>query len=387
MKRRGFLQLAGASLAFGMAPRLAFAATAPASPASVDGRLLVLVELKGGNDGLNTLIPYRDPTYYALRPQIGIKPEGMIRLDDRVALHRALEPLMPSWEEGRLAIIQGVGYPQPNLSHFRSIEIWDTASRSDQYLPAGWLTRLFRDNPLPARYAADALVLGSADLGPVAGGARAIALDNPGQFNKQAKLVQAMAGQGDNALGHVLKVESDIATAARSLGTGGKLSTAFPTHNFGRLCRVACETLASASGVAVVRLTLGSFDTHQNQVGTHANLLTQLAEGLSAFKAGMIELGRWDDTLVATYSEFGRRPKENASGGTDHGTIAPHFVLGGRVRGGLLGETPDLSVLDASGNLPYRVDFRQVYATLLERWWQVPAAPILGGRFSPLEVV
>ncbi|MGC3965549.1 MAG: hypothetical protein QM803_20110 [Rhodocyclaceae bacterium] len=223
MKRRGFLQLAGASLAFGMAPRLAFAATAPASPASVDGRLLVLVELKGGNDGLNTLIPYRDPTYYALRPQIGIKPEGMIRLDDRVALHRALEPLMPSWEEGRLAIIQGVGYPQPNLSHFRSIEIWDTASRSDQYLSAGWLTRLFRDNPLPARYAADALVLGSADLGPVAGGARAIALDNPGQFNKQAKLVQAMAGQGDNALGHVLKVESDIATAARSLGTGGKL--------------------------------------------------------------------------------------------------------------------------------------------------------------------
>ncbi|MGC3965548.1 MAG: DUF1501 domain-containing protein [Rhodocyclaceae bacterium] len=139
--------------------------------------------------------------------------------------------------------------------------------------------------------------------------------------------------------------------------------------------------------MAVVRLTLGSFDTHQNQVGTHANLLTQLTEGLSAFKAGMIELGRWDDTLVATYSEFGRRPKENASGGTDHGTIAPHFVLGGRVRGGLLGETPDLSVLDASGNLPYRVDFRQVYATLLERWWQVPAAPILGGRFSPLEVV
>jgi uncharacterized protein (DUF1501 family) len=139
--------------------------------------------------------------------------------------------------------------------------------------------------------------------------------------------------------------------------------------------------------VAVLRLTLSGFDTHQNQPGTHANLLKQLAEGVLALKNALSELGRWDDALVMTYAEFGRRPKENQSNGTDHGTAAPHFILGGRVRGGLYGEVPRLDRLDGNGNLPFAVDFRSVYATALERWWGIGSAKVLDGRYPPLELI
>jgi uncharacterized protein (DUF1501 family) len=294
---------------------------------------------------------------------------------------------MPLWQARELAIVQGVGYPSPNLSHFRSIEIWDTASRAEEYLTDGWLARTFAAAPVPKRFAADGVVVGAAELGPLAGGgARAVALANTEQFLRQAKLAQPAEARGNRALAHLLKVEADVVQAAAGLNGNREFRTQFPQGPFGSAVKTAAQVVASEAGVAAVRISLNGFDTHQNQPGTHANLLRQLAEGLVALRAALQELGRWDSTLVVTYAEFGRRPQENGSNGTDHGTAAAHFALGGRVKGGLYGEAPRLDRLEG-GNLGHAVDFRSVYATVLERWWAVPAAGPLGGRFPSLDVL
>lgn len=408
MLRRRFLNsmtaVVGAALAMPLTRALAQSASplAPVQPrVGAYRNLLILVELKGGNDGLNTVIPYADPNYRLLRKHIGIERERAIALDERTGLHPALEPLMPLWREGHLAIVQGVSYAQPNLSHFRSIEIWNTASRADEYLSDGWLTRAFAQTPVPAGFAADALVIGSAEMGPLDGGARAIALVNPAQFAQASRLVQPVALRERNAeLAHILDVENDIVHAALRLSPHPgefALKTTFPGGAFGAAVKTAMQALASADtargqpiagqGVAAIRLTLNGFDTHQNQPGQHAALLTQLAQGLAAMRAALIELGRWDNTLIMTYAEFGRRPRENESSGTDHGTVAPHFVAGGRVRGGLYGLAPDLARLDGNGNLPVGVDFRQMYASVLGPWWGLDAGRVLRGRFDPLPLL
>ena len=381
MERRDFLHWLAVSWGLTFLPGRAWAG-------SNYDRLLILVELKGGNDGLNTVVPYVDEAYYRLRPRLALKREEVLQLDGRSGLHPSLQPLLPSWQAGELAVIQGLGYPDPNLSHFRSIEIWDTASHSEEYLQSGWLARCFAAHPAPAGFAADGILIGSGELGPLAGGARAIALSSPEQFQRQARLAQP-AGEGRNAaLAHIRKVESDIAlAAARLLPQQTGLRTAFPNGAFGNAVKTASQVIAGSDGVAVLRLTLNGFDTHQNQPGVHANLLRQLAQGLAALKAALIEMNRWDRTLILTYAEFGRRPQENRSNGTDHGTTNAHFALGGRVRGGLYGAPPALDRLDGNGNLPFAVDFRNLYATALERWWGIDSAGILGGRFETLPVL
>lgn len=361
--------------------------------------MLILVELKGGNDGLNTVVPYADPLYYQFRRSIGIKREQVLQLDAHTGLHPSLAPLMPLWRDGQVAVVQGVGYPQPNLSHFRSIEIWDTASRSDQYLHEGWLTRTFAQAPVPPGFAADGVVLGGAEMGPLSNGARAIALVNPAQFIRAARLAEPSSLREQNpALAHIIDVENDIVKAADRLRPRGgmrEFRTAFPAGAFGTSVKTAMQVLAACEasgpgaqdGVAVLRLTLNGFDTHQNQPGQQAALLKQFAEGMSAMRGALIELGRWNQTLVMTYAEFGRRVRENQSNGTDHGTAAPHFVMGGRVAGGLYGAPPALGRLDGNGNLPVAVDFRQLYATVLGPWWGLDATRVLQQRFDTLPLL
>jgi uncharacterized protein (DUF1501 family) len=405
MNRRDFLTLTGAAAAAGVSmwqlPAHAAAATAAAGrqPAAGYANVLILVELKGGNDGLNTVVPYADPLYYQFRRGIGIKRDQVLQLDAQTALHPSLAPLMPLWRDGNVAIVQGVGYPQPNLSHFRSIEIWDTASRSDQYLHEGWLSRTFAQAPVPPGFAADGVVLGSAEMGPLANGARAIALVNPAQFIRAARLAEPSSLRERNpALAHIIDVENDIVKAADRLRPRGgmrEFRTAFPGGTFGTSVKTAMQVLAACEaagpgaqdGVAVLRLTLNGFDTHQNQPGQHAALLRQFAEGMSALRGALIELGRWNQTLVMTYAEFGRRVRENQSNGTDHGTAAPHFVMGGRVAGGLYGAAPALGHLDGNGNLPVAVDFRQLYATVLGPWWGLDATRVLQQRFDALPLL
>jgi len=398
MKRRSFLSMSAAASAalwlprtFGAEPAAHRARHAPVF-ARDNGKLLILIELKGGNDGLNTVIPFADPAYYRLRKRIAIRREHAIQLDERTALHPSLEPLMPLWRSGQLAIVQGVGYAAPNLSHFRSMQIWDTASRSDQYLREGWLSRAFDSASAAAGFAAEGVVIGSAEMGPLALGG--------GDGARAGRTQVVEAGKGIAQLcGRPLRAQDAT-----------RLTTAFPCSRFGASIESAMQMLAARDRLRVqaqqgqalrlhaaqadttapataIRLTLNGFDTHQNQPERHRLLLTQFAEGLAAMRSALVELGRWNDTLVMTYSEFGRHPRENDSAGTDHGTVAPHFMMGGRVRGGLHGVPPQLARLDGNGELPVGVDFRQLYATVLARWWRVDAQAILRQQFEPLPLL
>ena len=372
MNRRDFLHSAahaGVALSlpmFGATQGVAWA-QAPNNPYQ---NLLILIELKGGNDGLNSVVPYADPLYTKLRPQIALDRANLIALTEHAALHPSLKPLHALWENKELAIVQGLGYPSPNLSHFRSIEIWETASNSEEYLDAGWLARTFAHTPPPRAFAADGVVVGSHDMGPLSGqGVRTIALADTAQFLRTAKLAQAGRDERNGALRHIQAVEREIVHAASKLNTHFAFKSVFPQNAFAGQIRTAAQLVASNAGIAAIRLTLGGFDTHANQLGTHANLLAQLAEGVSALKSALMELNRWDSTLIMTYAEFGRRPKENHSNGTDHGTANVHFVTGGKVKGGLYGEAPALDRLDGNGNLPFAVDFRSMYSTIISQWW------------------
>jgi uncharacterized protein (DUF1501 family) len=396
LKRRNFLGAAGGAvvnstgLALLASHAPGWAQAVAQSASSLAERILILVELKGGNDGLNTLVPYADPAYYQLRNSIGIKADDVIKIDTRVGLHPELKALLPLWEKGDLGIVQGVGYPSPNLSHFRSIEIWETSSKANEYLDDGWVSRAMKAGyARQANFTAEGVLIGGSDLGPLAG-ARAVTLNNPEAFVSQARFAgqSGASNRGSAALQHLLKVESDISVAAQGLrGDKFNFSTDFPEGQFGNGARAAAQVVASQkgkAGVPVIMLTLGSFDTHQNQLGNHANLLRQLGEGLAALKSALTELGAWDRTLVMTFSEFGRRARQNNSGGTDHGTAAPHFIAGGAVRGGLYGQAPDLARLDAAQNLVYTTDFRQLYATVAQDWWGVPPETVVRGKFEPV---
>lgn len=384
MQRRDFLGALGLVPLVSSLPNLAFAA----APAAGYRNLLVLIELKGGNDGLNTLVPYADPNYYRLRPRLGIRREAVLQLDERVGLHPALQALMALWQKRELAIVQGVGYAQPNLSHFRSIEIWESASASSEYLADGWLARNFKAHPVPAAFAADGVVIGSQDMGPLGGtGSRAIVLNNTQQFMRQARFADDAAAKSKNAaLAHILKVEGDIVQAAVGLAGERNFRTEFPQGPFGNALKTAANVVSGKSGVAVVRVTLNGFDTHNGQPNTQQRLLKELAEGLAAFKSAMQEIARWDSTMIMTYAEFGRRPQENGSLGTDHGTANVHFVLGGKVQGGLYGQAPSLSQLDG-GNMLHSVDFRSLYATVIEKWWGMDAHGVLNGKFPSLDLL
>lgn len=402
MKRRDFLSnfstVTGATLLSAHAPGWAQAVAQRAS--SVQERILILIELKGGNDGLNTVVPYSDNAYYQLRNTIGIKPEELIKLDDKVGLHPDLIAMLPFWEKNELAIVQGVGYPEANLSHFRSIEIWDTASKANEYLTDGWATRCMQAGlALKTKFTAEGVLIGMNDFGPLAG-AKAVSLNDPVAFVNQSRLARVndqVASTQNPALRYLLKVENEISQAADGLRADKyAFNTVFPTGQFGNSVAAAAQIVASqrrdrtdhkAGGVPVMCLTLGSFDTHQNQKGTHAGLLKQLAEGMAALKSALTEVGAWDRTLVMTFSEFGRRAKQNSSGGTDHGTAAPHFVAGGAVRGGLYGKAPDLNRLDGNQNVLYTTDFRQIYTTVAQQWWGVNAESVVRGTFDALNFV
>ena len=341
-------------------------------------RVLILIELHGGNDGLNTLIPYGDPQYYEARPRLGIPRERVLQLNGHMGLHAALEPLMRSWDTGELAWVQGVGYANPNRSHFRSIEIWETASDSEEILDEGWVARLFENCPPPPDLTADGIVLGRRDAGPLSGkAARTIALGDPQQFLAQTSRVQPITQASLNpALAHILQVQQELTHAAGDLAqrllASSTIPASFPTTSIGRQLQTVAQLVIAKVGVAVVKVSIGSFDTHANQLGHQERLLKELAEAIMAFRQAVQQAGQWDRVLMMTYSEFGRRVGENASSGTDHGTAAPHFFLGGTVKGGLYGKAPSLVDLQ-DGDLRHHIDYRSLYQTVITHWWGLPA--------------
>ncbi len=339
-------------------------------------RTLLLVELKGGNDGLNTVIPYADPLYRQLRGGIGVARERVVQLDERVGLHEKLTPLMESWKAGDLAILQGVGYPYPNRSHFRSIEIWDTASASSQTLSEGWVAQAYEGTKVPMGAGVDCIVADTNSLPVMGPGLRTIVMQDAENFLRQAKGLKGAPGMGDGgnpALRHLLAVRHEVNAAAAGLSDRLHDGPA-PAHAYGeelglgRQLDLATRILLARVPVIAIKVALGGFDTHANQMPTHERLLGVLAADLAVLRRNLIAADLWNDVVVMTYSEFGRRAKQNASGGTDHGTAAPHFVMGGKVKGGLHGAYPSLSDLQ-DGDLRHSVDFRSVYAAVAKGCW------------------
>jgi uncharacterized protein (DUF1501 family) len=388
MLRREFL-LAGSAFASTLALPLRLLAESPGREWRFD-RSLVLVQLSGGNDGLNTVIPYADRSYARLRPTLGVPRDQLVQLDEHTALNGNLKGLMPAWKSRDLAVVQGVGYENPNRSHFRSTDIWNTASGSSRYLTEGWIARLLSATHRPQGLVADALVLGGT-TGAAHGKIRAVSIADPQRFLRQAQDMETeMRLQANPALAHLARIQGDVQETAKELkellAKAPEVDGDFPNGAFGRQLRTAARLLNAGAKAPLIKLELPGFDTHTNQRGRHDKLIRQLGDGLQAFRAAMIASGQWDRVLVMTYSEFGRRAAENGNGGTDHGTAAPHFLLGGKVRGGLYGAPPRFDDL-ADGDLKFAIDYRSLYATAAENWWSLPRNSAVLGAHPALPIL
>ena len=383
---------------FGRAARAASAVSAAGSAAT---RTLVVVNLQGGNDGLNTLVPYGDAAYYRVRPTINIPGGEVLRIDSHLGLNPNLSGLKSLYDQQRVAILQGVHYPNPNLSHFRSTEIWQTAA-PETIVDTGWAGRYLDRSGAPRSNLFKGLAIGpilpkmlvanEADVPTVeafrTGGFR-------GSRAEQLHADQILNGRASGYpfqspyLQLVQEIENDAnasSTQLPHLVAGYKPAVEYPKTPFGAGLNLASAVVGSGVGTKVIYISLGSFDTHAGQRATQDRLLEQFADGLKAFYTDLAAHKLDEQVLTMTFSEFGRRVEENANRGTDHGTAAPIFLVGGGVRGGIYGDHPSLTDLDF-GNLKWHTDFRSVYATVLERWLGVASAPILGASFDKLNVM
>ena len=377
MNRRDFLR----SLAVTALPLLLPQFAKAAVSSGQKRRISVLVELKGANDGLNTLIPYTSSVYYTARPNIAIQASNVLKLSGQLGLHPALAALKSSWDQGEMAWIQGLGYENQNRSHFESIEIWDNANQQLRGDQDGWVAQCFPEHALGG-------VAIDTNLGPLFGEkCSALSITDPIYFVNMGKNIDALKSSSNNpALQHILSVQANIDILANSLDqylhNVPAPQTAFPKTQFGRNLNSVYTLIASGLEVPAYKVSLGSFDTHTGQPNTQQNLLKQLADGLALLRSNLQYLGMWDEVLVMTYSEFGRRLKENANRGTDHGAAAPHLVIGGKVRGGFYGEYPSLTELDSRGDLMYTTDFRRYYETIQQNWWG-----LAGSGYTPMNFV
>jgi uncharacterized protein (DUF1501 family) len=384
-------------------------------PGVPDDRILVVLQLAGGNDGLNTVVPFADDAYYRARPGLAIPAGEVMRLNDHVGLVPNLAPLKALYDEGRMAIIQGVGYPNPNRSHFKSMEIWETASASDRVERYGWIGRYFdctcEGSPQPT------LGVAIGNEAPTAfRNARSVgvALEDPERFRwlagspgeersedlfrelnrpaaaeklSRSRLLGRSGTAPETALDFLqrtalnARVSSDrIREVARKYRP---TATYPPAGPLARSLQLIAAMIAGNLGTRIYFASLGGFDTHAGQRGRHQGLLTQLGGSVRAFYGDLKQQGNADRVLVMTFSEFGRRVAQNGSGGTDHGTAAPLFLFGNPVKPGIYGTHPSLTDLDR-GDLKFGTDFRSVYATVLEKWLGADSRAVLNGAFPTL---
>jgi uncharacterized protein (DUF1501 family) len=389
-------------------PLAAFAQTAAVAPSPMFAHLadpdnvLVVVQLQGGNDGLNTVVPYSDDAYHRARPQIALDPKTVLRINDRIGLNPALKGLKQLYDRGEVAIMQGVGYPNPNLSHFEATQIWETASpdRPQQY---GWLGR-YLDATATAgskRSLFSAVSLG--DTLPAALVAQRVEVPAIGalggfSYNTGRDLAskQSAGVLYDGAkTGQSPYLEMIAATSRDAYHGGDQLraqTSAFVNKGdygkdgFSQQLAVAARLIGSTTGSKIVFVSLGSFDTHVGQRNQQDRLLGYFGDGMLAFQNDLVAHGLDKKVMTITFSEFGRRVQQNASAGTDHGTSAPLFAIGGAVKGGVFGAHPSLTDLDY-GNLKFQTDFRSVYATVIQKWLGRDPAAVLGGTFPTVAFV
>lgn len=384
------------------------ARTAGAAPtaekAGAKDTILVVVQLTGGNDGLNTVIPFADPEYTKLRPTLKIAKDQIRKIDDSIGLHPSMEGLHGLLEDDALAVVQGVGYPNPDQSHFRSMDIWHAASTAET-LTTGWLGRSLKQFGAPAFHIADGnepspLALDGAP-------ARVPSITSLGEFQLQTGAASksdrrnqqmviensATASAADagkpNLLDFVRRTATDTYDSTKRLqqiGQNYQPKVPYPANNLANRLKVAAQLIDADLGARLFYVSLGNFDTHSGQANTHAQLLEQLSTALTAFYRDLSQRGHGKRLMIMTFSEFGRRPYENGSRGTDHGAAAPMMLVGEKVRPGLIGEHPSLTDC-TNGNLKFAIDFRQVYATLLDQWLGIDSTKVLGKRYEPVKLI
>ena len=386
-----------------LGPAVATAQAGSGTAAAASRRILVVLLLAGGNDGMSTVIPYGDPLYYQARPSLAIPREQVLPLTDTVGLSPALPHLKARYDAGRVAVVQGVGYPNPNRSHFRAMDIWQTAvpERNEQ---TGWLGRYLQACSCGTDRQLEGISLGSTfqksfwtelTLVPAISNLAAFRYGNPranpeaSQYEVEAlrrALSQARGRPEEEFLRQATRTALDNANTMERIAQGHQTTVEYPQGPLGQGLKTIAQIIAGDVGTRVFFATLGGFDTHANQPFQHQRLLTALDGSIDAFMQDLERLGRQDDVMLMTFSEFGRRVQQNASNGTDHGTAAPLFMVGGGVRGGLHGTYPSLSDLDR-GDLKYTTDFRSVYSSVLQGWLGTPSDQILGGVYPTLPLV
>ena len=382
-----------------------FAYGAPATNPSVSNdNILVVVQLSGGNDGLNTVVPYTSDVYHKARQNIGIK-DRFHKLDDHFALNPGMSAFKKMFDDGKLAIVNGCGYPQPSRSHFRSMEVWHTANPAESQ-PVGWLghyldhairgtsTNPALDNPLRAVNIGSELPQALVAEGPPVPSIGTIEdfrirFDPSSEYDPKAadKILRDLNSvhQQSPALQFLSRQATNAIIAADQMRSlkGYKTDANYPYTGLGPQLRTIAQLIAGNFGTKLFYCETGGFDTHANQVNGHEQTLAGVSNSISAFLTDLAAKGVADKVAVLCFSEFGRRVQENDSNGTDHGAAGPVFVAGGKVKGGLHGAYPSLSELDG-GDLKYTTDFRRIYATLLDQWLNVSSIDVLKNRFEPM---
>ena len=410
---RGALLVASGFLAPSFITRTAMALDGPSSalgPVALDSskknRILVVLQLSGGNDGLNTLIPFADPNYSQLRPSLGFAANEVLHLTDSVGLNPNLSKLKTMYDQGKVAVVQGVGYPNPNRSHFRSMDIWHSA-RPDTFERSGWLGRYVsacecaQDNALPAISVGDQLntmFWTDTTLVPAVASIGAFSFLTDTKYKNdrtfQMRTLQNIYSQAGNWSAYEGLIRRGTLQALAGSDELQKVAASYqspvqyPANNgLANQLKMVAQVIAGNLGTRLFSVSMGGYDTHANQKPTQDKNLAQLGDALEAFMQDLANMQQQDNVVIMAFSEFGRRVKQNGSGGTDHGTAEPMFIIGNKVQGGLYGTYPSLSDLDNNGDLKFNADFRSVYAGVLKDVVGADPAPILAGSFDLISVM
>jgi uncharacterized protein (DUF1501 family) len=358
--------------------------------------ILVVCQLSGGNDGLNTIVPYSNKRYYALRPVLGVPEKDVLKINDQIGFHPALKGLAELYQQKKVAIVQGVGYPQPNRSHFRSMEIWQSASPDSRY-KHGWLGRQLdafaKDNavnPVVALglstekpYALNGADISVPCFASLADIENMVGDPDTEKMLRQIQGADAPVGSATRAVQQASRTALDAMNMLSAQLKNYTPKQAYGEDDFGKGFKQIAQLLATSPKTRIVYFSAGGFDTHAKQADQHPKLLTGLGNAVGAFQKEMESIGKADKVAVLIFSEFGRRVQENASQGTDHGAAAPMFLVGKGVKGGLYGPVPDLQNLD-DGDIRYAIDFRQVYGATLDQWMGGDSGIVLGSDIKPI---
>lgn len=391
--RREFIQ-ASSGLAMGAALPMAFRRAAMATEQSKRETVLVVIELTGGNDGLNTVVPFRDPIYKLARPNLKLSPGRVLKIDEALGFHSSLAGFSELLEDSQLAIVQGVGYPNPNRSHFESMDIWHKATRekSERF---GWLGRT--TSLADAKLSSMSVGAGESPLALFSPAGPATSVRSLDSYRLKTgedrrKMMEKFANRkpatSDGLLSLIQNSTASAYQTARRLEdvAKGAKPTDYPQTNLGKRLQLVGQLIAAELPERIYYVSHGGFDTHASQLDIHGRLLKELGDAVRAFQTDLKEQGQADRVVTMTFSEFGRRVKENGSGGTDHGVASQMFFVGPKVKSGVIGEHPRLDDL-TDGDLKHHTDFRSVYSTVLDRWLGVDAEAVLGRAYETVPVV